>query len=616
MLSRLALLLVLVFTPQRSSVVWLRVSSVEPKNVEAGARTVRFGVTRAEATAIVDSVGNVVEAIPVREMIQDARYLERNREVKVLGTTNAFPKVTAVVMSRGRFLSESDSRDRESVAVIGWDAAKYFFPNTNPLGKAVRIGRHFVRIVGVLTEEGTSEQAELGNAIIVPIETMRTRFGDIVFERNRGSFKASQYELTRLELILKDATARAATEADVKELLARQHNKTSDVQVAAFEAPRPNPPKNQKRQGRKQAPVLEQGVLESARTFVLVNPLPGQSKIVRLAPEGQAVRKGDVVAELQNAAAKSQLSQLQIQQAHTESRLVVVDKELSLARELSQSAERTSTLMLEVAELEKQNVLGARGEHAVEVKSTTREVEAAEAELAFAKQMTEAANDADKSAKRAEAKLRMAQAQSRLGNAKDRLAMLLGPTKALREKAIELQMAETSAAAKTLIATRKQEVFGSEAELVAVKQQMAVIKQQLDALKGQVKASSIAAPIDGVLLYETLSRARSSTAPIIGVGADVRERQPLVRVADPKVLQVRVRVHESKIRRVRVGQGCEVVVDALPGEKLKGTVKSVAKTPVRGLWPNPDLKEYITVVSVEPLESLVMGMTCEVTFKD
>lgn len=616
MLARFALLLVLVFPSQRPSVVWLRVSSVEPKNAQGGAALNRFGVTRKEAATIVDSLPNVAEVIPVREMNQGARALNRDRNVRVVGTNAAFSKVTSVVISRGRFISESDNRQRESVAVIGWAAAKHFFPDKNAIGQTVRLGKQVFKVVGQLTEEGTSKREELGNAVIIPIETMRSRFGDIVFESEGGAFKTSQYELSRLELLLKDPAAIGKTEKQVKELLERLHKQTADVRIAALEAPQTVPPKNVRRQGRKPGPVLEQGVLESANTVTLSSPLPGTSRILRLAPEGQAVRKGDVVAELQSRETSAKLSDMQVEHARTEAQLALTEQELNLARLLSQSAEKTSKLMMEAAELEKQNILGPKGEHAVQVKSATREAEAAEAEIVFAQKVAKAAGGVGNATQLAEAQFRMTQAKGRLGNAKDRLAMLNGPTKALREKTIELKLAETKSAAETLLANHKGKRLAAEAELAGFKTRMNVLQAQLGALKDQVKASAVVSPIDGVLIYATSSNRRSSTPPLIRVGAEVRERQQLVRIADPKDLQVRVRVHESKIRRVRVGQKCEIVVDALPNEKLAGTVKSVAKTPVPGKWPNPDLKEYITVVSIEPLESLIMGMTCDVTFKD
>jgi HlyD family secretion protein len=80
---------------------------------------------------------------------------------------------------------------------------------------------------------------------------------------------------------------------------------------------------------------------------------------------------------------------------------------------------------------------------------------------------------------------------------------------------------------------------------------------------------------------------------------------------DAEKLQVRVRVHESKIARVKKGQPVALRFDALPDSEFGGTVLSVANTPQPGAWPNTDRTTYDVIVSVEtPAPQLKIGLTC------
>ncbi|MFT3878806.1 MAG: efflux RND transporter periplasmic adaptor subunit [Gemmatales bacterium] len=81
-------------------------------------------------------------------------------------------------------------------------------------------------------------------------------------------------------------------------------------------------------------------------------------------------------------------------------------------------------------------------------------------------------------------------------------------------------------------------------------------------------------------------------------------------------MQVKVKVHESQIKKVKKDQDVEVLLEALPNKVLHGKVLSVATlADNRGPWDERGVKEYVTEVSIDdlPLEAgLKPGMTAEV----
>ena len=70
--------------------------------------------------------------------------------IALQGTLPEFEKAGTQVISEGRFFSDSESENRENVAVIGSKVADDFFPYSSPVNQDLQIGADNFRIVGVL----------------------------------------------------------------------------------------------------------------------------------------------------------------------------------------------------------------------------------------------------------------------------------------------------------------------------------------------------------------------------------------------------------------------------------------------------------------------------------
>jgi len=70
--------------------------------------------------------------------------------VALQGTLPEFEKAGTQVISEGRFFSDSESENRENVAVIGSKVADDFFPYSSPVNQEIKIGADQFRIIGVL----------------------------------------------------------------------------------------------------------------------------------------------------------------------------------------------------------------------------------------------------------------------------------------------------------------------------------------------------------------------------------------------------------------------------------------------------------------------------------
>jgi len=97
-------------------------------------------------------------------------------------------------------------------------------------------------------------------------------------------------------------------------------------------------------------------------------------------------------------------------------------------------------------------------------------------------------------------------------------------------------------------------------------------------------------------------------------GASVRERQVMLTIPDMTQMAVRVKIHESHIKKVIKGLPARIQIDAFPDETLTGEILKVGVLPdSQNRWMNPDMKVYQTTVAVHGIHDWVKpGMSARV----
>ncbi|PYM11069.1 MAG: hypothetical protein DME18_14960, partial [Verrucomicrobia bacterium] len=82
-------------------------------------------------------------------------------------------------------------------------------------------------------------------------------------------------------------------------------------------------------------------------------------------------------------------------------------------------------------------------------------------------------------------------------------------------------------------------------------------------------------------------------------GATVRERQAIITIPDMTKMSVKVKIHESYIKKIKKGLKVRITVDAFPDTILDGEVTKVGVLPdSQNRWMNPDLKVYLTTITI------------------
>jgi len=138
---------------------------------------------------------------------------------------------------------------------------------------------------------------------------------------------------------------------------------------------------------------------------------------------------------------------------------------------------------------------------------------------------------------------------------------------------------------------------------------------QREDLERQLKACTIRATQPGLVAYGDLDASSSyNYGNSIEEGASVRLRQTILTIPDMSRMGVHVKVHESQVKKVKIGQMALIRVDAEPGKVLQGRVAELALMPDSSSSRyTPNLKVYPSTIHIEGIHPwLKPGMNAKV----
>jgi putative ABC transport system permease protein len=94
----------------------------------------------------------------------------------VIGTEPNFPVVRFLELGEGRFLDQTDLRDRRRVVVLGFKSAALLFPGRPALGESVLLNGTSFEVIGVAKKTGRGNDDGQNQQIYIPITTMLEMF--------------------------------------------------------------------------------------------------------------------------------------------------------------------------------------------------------------------------------------------------------------------------------------------------------------------------------------------------------------------------------------------------------------------------------------------------------
>jgi len=145
---------------------------------------------------------------------------ERTKQLNIFGSTANYPDFGSVDVVEGRFFTPGETRRRTSVVVLGQTPAQALFPNTDPIGKRVRVGNQRYRVIGVLGEAASPGGFDMGqnDFVVIPQTTYQKQFGIRADRMFGGEMRA-----VMIGVIPREDTTRDTAIADIERVLRIRH---------------------------------------------------------------------------------------------------------------------------------------------------------------------------------------------------------------------------------------------------------------------------------------------------------------------------------------------------------------------------------------------------------
>ena len=205
------------------------------QQASGGARgsQLKYGLTYEDSARLLSTVPGVLRVLPMRIIRENVRFQRNEVPCQVIGTLPFYTEVAGAEVVSGRFLAYFDEDRQENVCVITTGLARRLFPSQNPLDHTVKIDAFYYRVIGIVQERSQPEQRSqsgkmegqpLDNNVYIPLNTSRTRFGEVLIRRSAGSFEAEEVQLHQVTVQMRDLPAVETADAQVKTLLKRFHD--------------------------------------------------------------------------------------------------------------------------------------------------------------------------------------------------------------------------------------------------------------------------------------------------------------------------------------------------------------------------------------------------------
>jgi len=365
--------------------------------------------------------------------------------------------------------------------------------------------------------------------------------------------------------------------------------------------------------------ITKDGELAAVDNLDIISQVEGQNTITQIVKEGATVKKGEVLITIDSSSIRQKIEDttLELQKA---------DADVTTAREMKEIQDSQNAANLEaagvaltLAQLDLKQYEEGTYPQQLETSKTTlemakitlknRQEDLDQTMSLFAKGFVTAA-DVKKS------ELDVTTARNGLAEASSALNVLTNYAHQMDQTSKRNALAQ---AEQKLARTRRENASNLSQKVVDVnakEQALSIIKRRFGRLKDQLAACTVTAPADGLVVYAT-SADRNAQNPI-QEGAQVRERQQLLRLPDTSKMKAVVRVSEVQVSRLAEGMRASV---KLVGREapIGATLSKISVLADSGnRWWNPDLKEYpveLTLDETPPNLKPGVGTKAEIFIK-
>ena len=216
------------------------------------------GLSLKDAESIKKIIPTVATVSP--EVIYETDIVKNGvkTSAKLTGVTPDFFRVFALELQSGEMFNEDQLRDGKPVCIIGPSIKSKFFPTESALGKDIKCGPIWLKVVGVLKKREISQSSidnlgisDYNNSLYAPIQTLLRRYRDRTMvtdaslhgggtEYYDGGFAVfssgqdattDKNQIDKIVVQVKESEQIAPTTEILKKMMLRRHIGVEDIEI-------------------------------------------------------------------------------------------------------------------------------------------------------------------------------------------------------------------------------------------------------------------------------------------------------------------------------------------------------------------------------------------------
>lgn len=210
------------------------------------------GLTLADAESIREIIPGIEAVSP--EIVLETYVIREGvrRSAKLVGVHPSYFDLSAFELNEGSMFIDAQLKKGSRVCIIGKSVKARFFPNSDPVGKMIKVGPHWLEVIGVLKERIYSQKSldnlglrDFNMDIYTPVQTVLVNY------RNRAALTQAQlkkanaqtedgavssgssnyHQIDRLTVQVEKSEDLSATAEIISRMLKRRHYQKVDFEV-------------------------------------------------------------------------------------------------------------------------------------------------------------------------------------------------------------------------------------------------------------------------------------------------------------------------------------------------------------------------------------------------
>ncbi len=222
------------------------------------------GLTLLDAVSIQDIIPTVVAVSP--EVTYETFVIKggTRMQARINGVTPSYFDMLAMRLQSGNMFNSRQLEEGSPVCIIGPSIRARFFPLEDPIGKLIKVGNIWLRVIGVLENRQINDQSleslgitDYSNDIYAPIQTVFLRFKDrsrisesmlrgntttvftgggvTTFSTGGSGADDNYHQIDRIVVQVDDSENLSATTRVLNEMLKRRHQGVEDFEITVPE---------------------------------------------------------------------------------------------------------------------------------------------------------------------------------------------------------------------------------------------------------------------------------------------------------------------------------------------------------------------------------------------